>query len=540
MEIDEEVDEEAESEEEAEGEEESEEEAEGEDGEDGEDEEEEDEEGVDEDEEEGDRGANDGIREKGADEEETELELEMESKRKTKRGGRINTGKLHENEKGNKKKHLKKKKVHKVLNDEQKQSILQNPNFLRFIENSSKLVERTLGEQDIFNNIFDFAANDLTEESESVEKLKMINTYYFKKYTNARPITDVRTSNIYSDLFLASYGLSETATSIDSDGCVLVWNTSMNSRPEYVFTCQSSVCTALFNKLNPHIIIGGTYTGAVVLWDIRAKNKPVQKTFLSAQGHMHPIYCAELVGTKNAHNLVTADTDGRLCKWSLNMLNAPSETIDLKRGNREVSCCCFSFQEGEINTLYGGAEDGSLFQAQIHGTKVGVTDFYSIHHGPITATQFHPLIEGTNDHNDIILTASVDWSCKLLSIRNPNKPLSTIDSFEDYLMDVKWNPSNPGVFASCTCNGNIKLWNIAHDLECSCFETSVNGNSTNKVAWSHDGKKLIVADSMGYLTLWSASNDIYQPKSEDIDSCENVLTKLKTENEAVDPIDTEL
>ncbi|KJP86492.1 hypothetical protein AK88_03868 [Plasmodium fragile] len=411
--------------------------------------------------------------------------------------------------------------------------VLRSRGFLSFLERSSKIVERSLGEQDVLNATFDFAAKDITGDSESTERMKLVNTYFCKKYTNGRPITDVRTSNLYSELFLASYGLSTTSNYTDPDGYVLVWNSTMNGRPEYIFTSEAAVCTSVFNKFNPHLIIGGTYTGNVVLWDIRASQKPVQKTYLTAQGHLHPIYCAEVIGTLNAHNLVTADTDGRLCNWSLNMLTYPSDTIDLKRTNKEVSCCCFSFQEGEINTLYGGADDGTLFQAQIHGTKVGITEFYNIHHGPLTAAQFHPLIdEVPDDHNDLILTCSVDWSCKLLSIKEPQNALYTFDCFDDYLMDVKWNPVHPAIFATCSSNGNIKVWNMCFELDCSYFDMTVQAKTTNKIAWSCDGRKLLAGDSDGTLTLWNASSEIYQPRSEDIAKYSARVEKMRVDRSA--------
>ncbi|CAI7719156.1 cytoplasmic dynein intermediate chain, putative [Plasmodium vivax] len=408
--------------------------------------------------------------------------------------------------------------------------LLRSRGFLSFLERSSKIVERSLGEQDVLNATFDFAAKDITADEESAERMKLVNTYFCRKYTNGRPITDVRTSNLYSELFLASYGLSSTSNYTEPDGYVLVWNSTMNGRPEYVLTSEAAVCTSVFNKFNPHLIIGGTYTGNVVLWDIRASQKPVQKTYLTGQGHLHPIFCAEVIGTLNAHNLVTADTDGRLCNWSLNMLTYPSDTIDLKRTNKEVSCCCFSFQEGEINTLYGGADDGTLFQAQIHGTKVGITEFYNIHHGPLTAAQFHPLIDGVpDDHNDLMLTCSVDWSCKLLSVKDPQNPLYTFDCFDDYLMDVKWNPVHPAIFATCSSNGNIKIWNMCFELDCSYFDMTVQAKSTNKIAWSCDGRKLLAADSDGALTLWSACSEVYQPRSEDLAKYAARVEKMRDE-----------
>ena len=58
---------------------------------------------------------------------------------------------------------------------------------------------------------------------------------------------------------------------------VLVWSApNLLDRPEFVFTCQSQVLKAEFSKFNPNIIVGGTYSGQLAMWDTRAKSAPVQ------------------------------------------------------------------------------------------------------------------------------------------------------------------------------------------------------------------------------------------------------------------------
>ena len=37
----------------------------------------------------------------------------------------------------------------------------------------------------------------------------------------------------------------------------------------------------------------------------------------------HPVYCVNVVGTQNAHNLISVSTDGKMCSWSLDMLSQP-------------------------------------------------------------------------------------------------------------------------------------------------------------------------------------------------------------------------
>ena len=91
---------------------------------------------------------------------------------------------------------------------------------------------------------------------------------------------------------------------------------------------QSAVMSVAFSKFHPSYIIGGTYSGQLVLWDIRSgKRTPVQRSPLSSSSHTHPVYCLEVVGTENAHNLISASNDGRLCSWNLDNLSQPQVCI---------------------------------------------------------------------------------------------------------------------------------------------------------------------------------------------------------------------
>ena len=67
----------------------------------------------------------------------------------------------------------------------------------------------------------------------------------------------------------ASYG-ENSASDVDPDGVALIWNTKFaKDTPEYVFQCQSRVTKAKFAKYHPNLLIGGTYSGQIVIWDNR-------------------------------------------------------------------------------------------------------------------------------------------------------------------------------------------------------------------------------------------------------------------------------
>ena len=86
---------------------------------------------------------------------------------------------------------------------------------------------------------------------------------------------------------------------------------------------------AIFHPFQPHLVIGGTYAGHVLVWDTRAKSMPVLKSSMSA-GHTHPLYCMKMIGSQNAHNLVSISSDGLLCTWQLDMLAQPLVSLHFR------------------------------------------------------------------------------------------------------------------------------------------------------------------------------------------------------------------
>lgn len=67
----------------------------------------------------------------------------------------------------------------------------------------------------------------------------------------------------------------------------------------YIFYCQSRVLSLTWAKFHPNLLLGGTYSGQICLWDNRQnKRTPVQKSPLSSSAHTHPVYCLKVVGTK--------------------------------------------------------------------------------------------------------------------------------------------------------------------------------------------------------------------------------------------------
>ncbi len=67
----------------------------------------------------------------------------------------------------------------------------------------------------------------------------------------------------YDELMLCSYadrGAYVSSPVNEPDGCVLVWNLHLPTRPEFDFYCQSPVLAAMFHPQNPKYVPHPTST----------------------------------------------------------------------------------------------------------------------------------------------------------------------------------------------------------------------------------------------------------------------------------------
>jgi len=182
-----------------------------------------------------------------------------------------------------------------------------------------------------------------------------------------------------------------------------------------------------------------------------------------------------------------------------------------------------SFPDNETNVLYAGAEDGSVCQVHLQGSKVGVAEMYDGHDGPVAGIDMHPhqsdaLQHGVEANFDIALSCSFDWSIKLWMVKQHQSPFLSLDANEDYVYDVKWNPVHPAVFASVDGEGHVDLWNLNQSIESPvmrCENPHQRKLALNHCHWSTDGQRLAAGDSEGTMSLYKVAPTVSQPRLED-------------------------
>ncbi|XP_051562686.1 cytoplasmic dynein 1 intermediate chain 2 isoform X5 [Myxocyprinus asiaticus] len=424
------------------------------------------------------------------------------------------------------------------LTEEEKKQILHSEEFTTFFDHSSRIIERALSEQvDVF---FDYSGRDLQDkegESQAGAKLSLNRQFADERWSKHRVVTCLDWSPQYPELLVASYCSNEDAPH-EPDGVALVWNMKYKkTTPEYVFHCQSAVMSAVFAQFHPNLVVGGTYSGQIVLWDNRSnKRTPVQRTPLSASAHTHPVYCVNLVGTQNAHNLISISTDGKMCSWSLDMLSTPQDSLELVfKQSKSVAVTSMSFPLGDVNNFVVGSEDGSVYTACRHGSKAGISEMFEGHHGPITGLDCHTAA-GPVDFSHLFVTSSFDWTVKLWSTKN-NKPLYSFEDNSDYVYDVMWSPTHPALFACVDGVGHLDLWDLNNETEVPTASVTVEGNpALNHVRWAHSGREVAVGDSEGQVHIYDVGEQISVPRQDEWTRFVRTLTEINENREDVEEL----
>jgi len=327
----------------------------------------------------------------------------------------------------------------------------------------------------------------------------------------------------------------------------------LHSRPEYIFHATSDVLTARFSPFNPSLILGGSYSGQVLLWDTRSKSPlPVQKTPLtgaSSGGHTHPIYAISVIGTQNANNIISVSTDGVVCGWTVDMLSQPQEYLELlappPNKHDDISPTCMSFPSSDPTSFLVGTEEGTIYPCHRYdraGAKAGVDARlrYEGHAAPVMGIDFHPA-RGPVDLGDLVLSSALDWSVKLWKTRAPSstsvaattssstshssanvEAIQPLLEFarEEVVYDARWSPHKPGVFSLVDGAGNVEVWDLTVETEVPVTTAVPEMNSKaaqggwlpkslNKVVWEEkEGKRLAVGGASGVVSVFEVGPDL--------------------------------
>lgn len=204
-----------------------------------------------------------------------------------------------------------------VASDAEWAAIQRSEDFGDFFWKSTKVMERALGLQEVYDILKDYAvdrADDLDKEERSkVLRRTGARVFFAPLRCAGRPVTCLEWSPHHPELVIAAYYLEQSGSGSahltgagsweEGEGLVCVWNTRSGQceQPEYVLACEAVVTALCAHPHSPHCFVGGTCVGQIVVWDLRASARPVARSPLSCSCHIHPIVGVEIIGSHHAH-----------------------------------------------------------------------------------------------------------------------------------------------------------------------------------------------------------------------------------------------
>lgn len=478
------------------------------------------------------------------------------------------------------------KKDATLLTEAESRETIESSEFLRFMSQTTSIMDRALllsERYDLLDGKYEEmdVAPRLSTKSESKD-VKRVLTLFDKEYSMDQQLNDIDWNPFEKNKVLSStYDLNGGSGSailefnLDYDGRLenrLMYAASRITSAKYWGSPDSTYNTSTGGG---RLIIGGSYTGQVVLWDVRApgnrtpivsvSNSNTSSTSSSSgvSPHKHPIYALQIIDNRH---FASVDTLGTLAIWDIYKMSHPVEELALtwvKTGfvpdsalpkdgglnagsvasapvgasssstpSNEVAVTGISFRDE--NAFFIASEDGSLFSGQRHGERKGLLHHFRGHQATLSSVRVHPTQTSLPPHfggssttsassspfkhslNDLVLTSSVDWSVSLWHPKLTSKPLAVFSDFNDYVMDVAWSNHHPAVFAAVDSSGVLSIWNLnSPEREIALLTNDEAApHALHKVLWSpHQADVLVAASHTSHMHVYKVHPDIVTPSS---------------------------
>lgn len=461
-----------------------------------------------------------------------------------------------------------------IMDEEKKYETLQTNDFKSFLNKANVVSNRALfinDRYDVLQGTFDNFIS--VQKNQPVSKLciEFKGSLLDKEHTLNLQINDIDW-NPFEPSKIISTSFDENGNSGSS---ILEWNLDYEGMIESRLNASSYRVTGIkYWNCEDHIyntsvgggriIIGGTYTGQVILWDTRiagnngpilsTSNTKVNLSSTNSSPHQNPIYNIQLIDN---HHFASVDTFGTLAIWDIyKMQHCVEELVltsnslqDIKtQTNREVPVTAMTFKDE--NTFFIGSDDGSIYSGQRHGDRKGLINKYQYHHATISSIKSHPTRDSfrqkfasknlknqnldnknSNNINELLLSSSLDWSVSLWHPRLSSSPLATFNDFTDYVMDVAWSNHHPAIFAAADSSGTLSIWNInSKDRDVAQMTTSHSSpHALNKVIWSPHQPDLLVSSShSNTINIFKADTEAVTPSGDEWSKLEETISLLKS------------
>lgn len=396
---------------------------------------------------------------------------------------------------------------------------------------ASKIVERMVNQNTYDDIAQDFKYwEDQSDEFRDTEgTLLPLWKFQFEK-AKKKAVTSLCFNPQYKDLFAVAYGSYDFLK--QGSGLVCCFTFKNPSFPEYVFQADSGVMCLDFHPQHPALLACGLYDGSVAIFDVQSKNsRPIFQSTTKSGKHTDPVWQVSWQDDDLDKNLnfFSVSSDGRVTSWTLvkNELHH-TDVIELRladdpkrtEGNPQETQlfglgCGISFDVNKTHDhlFLVGTEEGKIHKcSKAYNSQYLAT--YDAHHMSVYTVKWNLF------HPRVFASCSADWTVKIWEHNHPN-PIFSYD-VKTSVGDIAWAPYSAFVFATVAAE-KVRVY----DLEKSrhdpiCVQAVVRKNKLTHVSFNPHYPIILVGDDRGNVTSLKLSPNLRK-------SLQEMITKQLTQ-----------
>ncbi|XP_006119096.2 cytoplasmic dynein 2 intermediate chain 2 isoform X1 [Pelodiscus sinensis] len=439
--------------------------------------------------------------------------------------------------------------------DLQQEALVDYTGLLSFLQGVEEVVIKELN-KNWRSHAFDGFEVNWIDQNETVSCLHSLS--YPEAQDQKLQVTSI-SWNATGSVVACSYGRLDDGDWSTEKSYVCTWNLDRRGlnpkRPDLVVDVPSSVMCLAFHPSQPSLIVGGLYSGEILIWDTsRVEDPLIGRTGMTDDTHTDPVYQVDwLQDSKHSHHfqILSVSTDGKILVWQTEKdgqltlaegfaLVAQQIPWSMKlkkhaRGESAVGVTALSFSHFDPSVFIIGVEGGYSLKCStaVENTAVPRTGSsvplkapaqfaFTPHGGPVYSVSCSPF------HRNLFLSGSTDGHVHLHSMLQA-QPLISLQLSKKYLFSVRWSPVRPLVFAAATGEGEVHLFDFGKssqkpavsikqasaDTEVYCIEFNIKHTQL-----------LAAGDASGMLKIWQLSSDFIQEGPREMNHLEQLANEV--------------
>ncbi|XP_061409358.1 dynein axonemal intermediate chain 1 isoform X2 [Lethenteron reissneri] len=384
---------------------------------------------------------------------------------------------------------------------------------------AAKIIERMVN-QNTFDDIaqdfryFEDASDEYREQDGTLLPLWRFQCEQARRLT----VTALCWNPCYHDLFVVGFGSYEFQK--QGRGALVVFTLKNPSFPEFVFTTESGVMGVDMHGARPHLVAAGLYDGTVAVYNLAAPMdaQPSHRSSARSGKHTDPVWQVKWQrdDLDNNLNFFSVSSDGRVASWTLiknELLCMDVVKLSAEEGQAAPlgedpvletlsSGTSFDFHRQIDHMFLVGTEEGTILKCS-KAYSSQFLDTYEAHHMAVEAVRWNPF------HTRVFASCSADWSLKIWE-HTSKAPVFTFD-LGAAVGDVAWAPYSSTVFAAVTADGKVHVFDVnVNKYEALCTQSVSTKKHTKltHVAFNPSQPVLIIGDDRGVVSSLKLSPNL--------------------------------